>query len=87
MMLLFALLPWLCLMIAGLVASVALLVWGHKSGQFADQDRARYLPLWGENIVQSRTGQRHGKREVYVLAGFMVMTGVFLAICLFMAAV
>ncbi len=34
------LLPWFSLMAAGLVASVALLVWGYRSGQFADQERA-----------------------------------------------
>lgn len=83
-MMLFGLLPWFCLMAAGLVASVALLFWGHKSGQFSDQERARYLPLRGEDITAPARASRAG-REVYVLAGFIAATGIALAACVAVA--
>ena len=74
---LMALLPWFSLMAAGLVASVLLLLWGHKSGQFADQERARYLPLVGEEVHGSNREQRRITREIYVLA--ILMAGAVVA--------
>lgn len=84
-MMLFGLLPWFCLMAAGLIASVVLLVWGVRSGQFADQERARYLPLVGEDITLPDKKLRYGKREAFVLAGFMAFTGIALAACFIVA--
>ena len=81
-MIMFGLLPWFSLMAAGLVASVVLLFWGLKSGQFADQERARYLPLRGEEIAMSGPKKRHAAREIYALAGFITAAGIALAVCL-----
>ena len=81
-MMIFGLLPWFCLMAAGLVASVVLLFWGVRSGQFADQERARYLPLRGEELVMPNLGRRRTAREVYALAGFVAAAGIALAVCL-----
>lgn len=74
--------PWFCLMAAGLVASVALLFWGYRSGQFADQERARYLPLRGEE-GRPRDGEATAfAREVCVLAGLVAALGVAFAVTL-----
>jgi nitrogen fixation-related uncharacterized protein len=76
------LLPWFSLMAAGLVASVALLFWGHRSGQFADQERARYLPLRDEEQFPPRQKGNASVREVYLLAGLMVALGIVFALTL-----
>jgi cbb3-type cytochrome oxidase maturation protein len=36
---------WTGYLVLGLIFAVAVLVWAIRSGQFEDQDRARYLPL------------------------------------------
>ncbi len=38
-------LEWLILMGAGVTVSITLFIWALRSGQFAEQKRARYLPL------------------------------------------
>ncbi|MGD0230217.1 MAG: hypothetical protein ABSC19_07650 [Syntrophorhabdales bacterium] len=79
------LLPWFSLMIAGLVASVVLLLWGVRSGQFADQERARYLPLRdAETPVQGHSPGALGP-EVYALVGLMAIAGVALGLALGLA--
>lgn len=82
---LFGLAPWFFLMIAGLVASVVLLFWGHRSGQFAEQERARYLPLRDEELPS--TGNRAGKigLESYALIGLIAMAAIILAAALAVA--
>ncbi len=67
-----AYLPWILLMLASLAASVLLFVWGSRSGQFAEQSRAAYLPL--RDMPAHRPADRDpGKLvpEVYVLVGIM----------------
>jgi cbb3-type cytochrome oxidase maturation protein len=38
-------LSWILLTGTGILASIAVFLWALRSGQFADQGRARYLPL------------------------------------------
>ena len=38
-------LSWILLIAAGLLASMGVFFWALRSGQFSDQERARYLPL------------------------------------------
>ena len=64
-------LPWLSLMIASLAASLALLVWGFKSGQFSEQERARYLPLRDSDGPLSGKQSPRITKEVYVLIGLI----------------
>ncbi len=58
-------------MLASLVASVLLFIWGTHSGQFAEQPRAAYLPL--RDMPADPAPGRPGKvvPEVYVLIGIM----------------
>jgi cbb3-type cytochrome oxidase maturation protein len=39
-------LGWIVLTGTGVLASIAVFLWALRSGQFADQGRARYLPLF-----------------------------------------
>jgi cbb3-type cytochrome oxidase maturation protein len=39
---------WLSLVVISLWMSFVAFMWGLRSGQFRDQERARYLPLVGE---------------------------------------
>ena len=39
------LLVWVAFAAMALAGAIAVLVWAVRSGQFADQDRARHLPL------------------------------------------
>jgi cbb3-type cytochrome oxidase maturation protein len=39
-------LGWVTLTGTGVLASIAVFLWALRSGQFADQGRARYLPLF-----------------------------------------
>ena len=60
-------LPWVLLIAASLWVSLAGFLWAFKSGQFSDQDRARYLPLRGEVLASPVKDPAKFSREVYVL--------------------
>lgn len=60
-------LPWVLLIVASLWVSLAGFLWAFKSGQFSDQDRARYLPLRGEVLPSPVKDPAKFSREVYVL--------------------
>ena len=59
--------PWVLLIVASLWVSVAGFLWAFRSGQFSDQDRARYLPLRGETFPLPVKDPAKISREVYVL--------------------
>jgi nitrogen fixation-related uncharacterized protein len=75
-------LPWFALMAAGLVASVVLLIWGFRSGQFAEQERARYLPLRDREDDAAGGDSSRVAPEVYALVGLMAASGLALALTL-----
>ncbi len=54
---------WLYLIVISLGVSIVAFLWAYRSGQFSDQDRARYLPL-GEDLlsVPAVTASRRQKR-------------------------
>ena len=74
-MMIWGLLPWFSLDGGGSRGERRALFWGYRSGQFADQERARYLPLRGEEIAAG--GRQSGTlpAEVYALAGLMAALG------------
>lgn len=86
-MMMLGLFPWFLLMAAGLVASVVLLIWGHRSGQFAEAERARYLPFRDEEVPVAEKGGGKVGAEVYVLACLMAAAGAALAAALVVAIV
>jgi cbb3-type cytochrome oxidase maturation protein len=83
----YALLPWVLLMAAGLVASVLLIFWGVRSGQFADQERARFLPLRDDARHVSTEKRSTFLPEAYAILALMALTGVVLALTLVLAIV
>jgi nitrogen fixation-related uncharacterized protein len=68
---------WIVLVAFSLWISLLAFLWGIQSGQFSDQERARYLPLRG--ALPPPLVNNPGKRplEVYVLLfiGMMVLLG------------
>jgi cbb3-type cytochrome oxidase maturation protein len=76
---------WIILVIFSLTVSLAAFLWGLKSGQFADQDRARFLPL-GDISPQALVKEKSKwTMEVYALLfiGLLVLSS--LAASLFLS--
>jgi nitrogen fixation-related uncharacterized protein len=59
-------LEWLLLIGAGLMVSIGLFVWALLSGQFAEQGRARYLPLSDAAPLSAAPASSRLCSEVYV---------------------
>jgi len=58
---------WLSLIAAGIGTSIMVFLWALKNGQFADQGRARYLPLGEELPLGSVEVSKRLPVEVYAL--------------------
>ncbi len=79
---------WLCLVIMSLFVSLVAFIWGLRSGQFSDQDRARYLPLGSDLLSQpvlvaSRRKQRANLTALLVIITIAVVafaTALFLSV-------
>ena len=52
--------------VIGLVISLVVFFWALSRGQFKDQQRARFLPLQGEDLPPVRQS-RLGRFEIYAL--------------------
>ena len=65
--------PWIMLIIIGLWTSVAVFLWAVRHGQFVDQERARYLPLRGEQAPASGRKGRGSLQEICVLLGILLI--------------
>jgi cbb3-type cytochrome oxidase maturation protein len=74
---------WTILLAISLGTGLAMFVWAMRSGQFAEQDRARYLPLAdGEGTPPWRSSNGRPP-ELYAMAvvlvlGLMAMIGAIL---------
>jgi hypothetical protein len=58
----------------GLLLSVAALTWALKSGQFKEQQRARFLPLEADGRAAAARSTRWSRIETYGLL-FLACTG------------
>lgn len=68
---------WMVLVAFSLWISLTAFLWGLQSGQFSDQERARYLPLRGALPQPPVENPVKRPMEVYVLLsiGIMVLLG------------
>jgi nitrogen fixation-related uncharacterized protein len=66
---------WAVLIAASLSVSLGGFLWAHRHGQFKDQDRARFLPLRGEDCRMGPAGQPGAHRETAVMLG-IIITGI-----------
>lgn len=64
---------WLLLVTISLCVSLAAFVWGLRSGQFSDQDRARYLPLGKDLLVQPIVAATRRKQKAHSAALLIVV--------------
>ena len=69
------LLSWILLIAAGLLASLGVFFWALRTGQFSDQERARFLPLSDGFPLPKVENPSGFTREVYALL-FAVGIGV-----------
>ena len=68
-------LGWIVLTGTGVLASIGVFLWALRSGQFADQGRARYLPLCESDPLSPVTSTRRLPGEMVVLL-FVIGLGV-----------
>ncbi len=60
-------LEWVSLIVIGVGGSLIAFFWALRTGQFSDQERARYLPLSDEYPVQPARDAAKRAPEVYAL--------------------
>ena len=60
-------LSWVVLIAAGLLISLGVFFWALRTGQFSDQERARFLPLGDGFPLPPVTNPAKLSREVYAL--------------------
>jgi len=58
---------WIILTATGILVSIVVFIWAIRTGQFADQGRARYLPLNDETPSPPVVNPSRLSLEVYVL--------------------
>jgi cbb3-type cytochrome oxidase maturation protein len=76
-------LSWIVLIAVGLLASLGIFFWALRTGQFSDQERARYLPLSDGFPLPKVENPAKLSREVYALLlaigiGVLAMIGTVL---------
>jgi cbb3-type cytochrome oxidase maturation protein len=78
---------WIILVTISLWVSLLAFVWAVRSGQFADQGRARYLPLTDEHSFAPPQPPRKYTIEGFALLGIAVigLVGIVSAIILSLA--
>jgi cbb3-type cytochrome oxidase maturation protein len=68
-------------MMLGLLASLVVFIWGLNNNQFKDQQRARFLPLYGETTSEPVQASKISRIELWALfglacVGLLLITGV-----------
>ncbi len=66
-------LPWVLLIAVSLWVSLAGFFWALKHGQFAEQERARYLPLRDEIGPEPLVRPSGFRREAFALVAILCM--------------
>ncbi|MFZ2448193.1 MAG: cbb3-type cytochrome oxidase assembly protein CcoS [Syntrophobacteraceae bacterium] len=74
---------WLFLVGISLAVSLAAFLWGLRSGQFSDQDRARFLPL-GSDLLEEPAVAAPARRRRAQSAGLLFI--VLMCLAAFVAA-
>ena len=64
---------WLYLVVMSLLISLVAFIWGLRSGQFSDQDRARYLPLGEDLLSQPVVVAGRGKQKAHTTALIVIV--------------
>ncbi len=70
---------WLFLVGISLIASIAAFVWALRTGQFSDQDRARYLPLGKDLLSEPIIVVSSAKRKVHLISMWIITAMGFIA--------
>lgn len=74
-------LPWTLLVVLSVWVSLMGFIWAMKSGQFSDQNRARYLPLREETPLPRVKNPSRFSIEVYALIIILgIGCSIFLAV-------
>jgi cbb3-type cytochrome oxidase maturation protein len=73
---------WMILVVFSLGISILAFLWGLQSGQFSDQERARFLPLYEASTQPIVSDPAKLPVEVYVLLGIGVMVLVGISVSL-----
>ncbi len=73
---------WVDLLCISVLISIAVFFWMLKTGQFSEQNRARFLPLIGERFMPMASPPAKSKAQYYamlaiLLTGFLVLLGPF----------
>jgi cbb3-type cytochrome oxidase maturation protein len=63
---------WLFLVVISLIVSLAAFIWALRSGQFSDQERARYLPLGKDLLLHPIPDVSRAKRRAHTAALFFI---------------
>jgi len=74
---------WLFLVLISLWVSLVGFIWGLISGQFSDQERARYLPLGRDLLAEPIVAATRRKQKAHTVALLIV---ILIALCAFAAA-
>ncbi len=59
--------------LSGLFFGIIVFLWALKSGQFKEQQRARYLAIEDEREKPDNVASRSGKLQLYMLFGFIIL--------------
>jgi cbb3-type cytochrome oxidase maturation protein len=75
---------WILFTATGIIASIAIFIWAIRSGQFADQGRARYLALEDEPSALGDAPKSTRSMEAYALLGVIGVVLMSMGIAIFM---
>jgi hypothetical protein len=78
---------WAMLIVASLWASLGGFLWAHRHGQFKEQERARFLPLRGEEALSAPAKARGAGHEPFVMMGILAVGISAIVVVLIMAII